>query len=126
MAFLQAHYWREQYLGQRKPIVVDSNCDEVTLKVNGKVVGTLKPSAANNHSVTFEGVAVERGTIAVEGRKGAQLAVYAVTMAGKPARVVLTPSAKTIVADRAGVALLYAAIADAARLPVLRALPTLT
>ena len=43
MAYILPHYWREEYLGQRKPIVVDSNCESVTLKVNGETIGTAQP-----------------------------------------------------------------------------------
>jgi dienelactone hydrolase len=126
MAFILPHYWREQYLGQRKPVVVDSNCDEVTLKVNGETIGTRRPSSANNHSVTFENVEVRRGVLSAEGRKGADLVTYSVTMAGKPARLVLKSSADNIAADRAGIAVLSADIVDAAGVHVFGANPPLT
>jgi hypothetical protein len=48
MAFILPAWWREQYVGQRKPIAVDSNCDEVTLKVNGRT--TWRSSAARSPS----------------------------------------------------------------------------
>ena len=35
MVFIHPHFWRSQYLGQKKEIAVDSNCDTVELKVNG-------------------------------------------------------------------------------------------
>ncbi len=126
MAYILPHYWREQYLGQRKPIVVDSNCDEVTLKVNGATVGTARPSAANNHSVTFENVEIRRGTISVEGRKGGERITYSQTMAGKPARLILKASAPTIPADRSGIDILSADIVDAAGVHVYGARPPLT
>ncbi|MGA2268001.1 MAG: glycoside hydrolase family 2 TIM barrel-domain containing protein [Bryobacteraceae bacterium] len=126
MAFILPHYWREQYLGQRKPIVVDSNCDEVVLKVNGTAIGTRRPSAANNHSVTFENVEIRRGTISVEGRKGEERITYSLTMAGKPARLVLKSSADRIPADRSGIAVLSADIVDAAGVHVYGANPPLT
>jgi dienelactone hydrolase len=126
MAFVEPHFWREQYLGQKKAFVVDSNCDEVTLKVNGRAVGTERPTAANNHSVVFEGVTVERGTLTVSGRKGLEHVDYSVTMAGKPARMVLTASAKQITADRAGIAVMSADVVDAKGVHVYGASPTLT
>jgi len=126
MAYILPAYWREQYLGQRKPIIVDSNCDEVTLKVNGQAIGTQHPSTANNHSVTFEGVEIRRGTISVEGRKGDQQVTYSLAMAGKPARLVLKSSAEEITADRAGIAILSADIVDAAGVHVFGANPPLT
>jgi beta-galactosidase len=126
MAFILPHYWREQYLGQRKPITVDSNCDEVTLKVNGEVIGTRRPTAAGNHSVRFENVEIRRGVISVEGRKGTERITYAVTMAGKPARLILKTSTERIPADRAGIAVLSADIVDEAGAHVYGAAPTLT
>jgi beta-galactosidase len=126
MAFIQPHYWREQYLGQRKSFVVDSNCDEVMLKVNGATVGSAKPTPANNHSVIFENVEVRRGTISVEGRKGAAHVQYAVTMAGKPARLLLKSSPKQISADRSGIAVLSADVVDASGVHVYGASPEIT
>ena len=126
MAFIQPHYWREQYLGQRKPIVVDSNCDEVTLKVNGTPIATKQPSAGNNHSVKFDDVEVRRGVLSVEGRKGNERVTYSVTMAGRPARLVLRSSVPEITADRAGIALLSADIVDAAGVHVYGATPQLS
>lgn len=113
MAFILPHYWREQYLGQRKPIVVDSNCDEVTLSVDGAVIGTKRPSPDNNHSVTFEDVEIRRGDLSVDGRKGTERVTYSMTLAGKPEALLLRSSAHQIVADRAGIAILSADIVDA-------------
>ena len=126
MAYIVPAYWREQYAGQRKPIVVDSNCDEVTLKVNGKVIGRQQPSAANNHSVTFENVAIERGTISVEGRKGSERVVRELKMAGKAARLVLRADREALPEDRSGIAILSADIVDAAGVHVFGANPALT
>jgi len=126
MAFILPHYWREQYLGQRKSIVVDSNADVITLKVNGQAIATARPSSANNHSVTFDNVIIQRGTISVEGRKGGERVAYSITMAGKPARLVLKSSARQIPADRSGIAILSADIVDAAGVHVYGAHPDLT
>jgi len=125
MAYILPTYWRQPYVGQRKPIVVDSNCDEVTLKVNGVAIGTQKPSAANNHSVTFENVAIQRGEISVEGRKGAEAVAYKLAMAGKAARLVLKTDRQTVSADRSGIAILSADIVDAAGVHVFGANPPL-
>lgn len=126
MAYILPHYWREQYLGQRKPITVDSNGDAVTLKVNGETIGTQYPSAANNHSVTFENVEIRRGTISATGSRGGEQVTYSQTMAGKPARLVLKASDATIPADRSGIAILSADIVDADGVHVYGANPPLT
>src|SRR6185369_15446532 len=84
-----------------------------------KTVGTAKPSAANSHSVTFENVPIERGTISVNG-------LYSLTMAGKPARLVMKSSSRQIPADRSGIAVLSVDIVDAAGVHVFVANPPLT
>ena len=43
--------------------MVDSNCDEVELKVGERGCGVLKPAAANFHTVTFERVTRTRGAL---------------------------------------------------------------
>ena len=125
MAYILPDYWRERYVGQSKPMVVDSNCDEVTLKVNGETIGTARPSALNNHTVTFANVTVRRGTISVEGRKGGERVAFQLTMAGKAARLVLRSSAERIGADRGGIAVLSADIVDSAGVHVYGANPPL-
>jgi dienelactone hydrolase len=119
MAFILPTWWREQYVGQRKPITVDSNAAEVTLRVNGRAIGSAKPSAANNHSVTFDNVLIERGTISVDG-------LSSLTMAGKPARLVMKTPARQIPADHSGIAVLSVDIVDAAGVHVFGANPPLT
>lgn len=126
MAYILPEYWREQYVGQRRPIVIDSNADEVTLKVNGNVIGTLHPSDENNHTVTFDNVEVQRGTISAEGRKGGQSVTYTLTMAGRPQRLMLTSSPGKIQADRSGIAVISADIVDANGVHVYGANPPLT
>jgi beta-galactosidase len=126
MVYIVPAYWRERYLGQRKPIIVDSNCDEVVLKVNGKTVGTARPSAANNRTITFQNVEIERGTITAEGCKEGECLADSVTMAGRPAQLVLKASAEQIPADRSGIAVLSADIIDAAGVHVYGANPPLT
>jgi dienelactone hydrolase len=126
MVFVEPHFWRAQYLGRKKVFVADSNCDEITLKVNGRAVGTQWPTAANNHSVVFEDVTVERGTLTVEGKRGAETATDSVTMAGKPARLVLSASAKQITADRTGIAVMSADVVDETGVHVYGASPRLT
>ena len=126
MAFIQPHYWRSQYVGTRQQIIVDSNGDEVTLKVNGESIGTRRPTAENNHSVTFDSVEIRRGTIVAEARRGTQVATYAVTMAGAPARLVVRTAQPRIPADRSGIAIVSVDVVDSAGVHVYGASPTFT
>ena len=54
MVFIQPHFWRSQYIGQKKDIVVKSNCDKVEVKVNGVSKGFQTPDQSNFHCVTFK------------------------------------------------------------------------
>lgn len=129
MAFIHPTWWRPQYLGQRHELRVDSNCDEVELRLDGRSLGTQRPSADNAHSVVFANVEIRRGTLAVVGRKaGAWLPqpLATLTMGGVPARLVLTTAQKLISADRAGIAVLKADMVDAAGVHVYGANPPLT
>jgi beta-galactosidase len=113
MVFIHPHFWRSAYLGQSKDFIVDSNCDTVELKINGKSLGVLKPSAANLHVVTFKDVPVQAGTLSAEGRKDGKIVVNQVAMAGEPARIVLTASHQTLEAALDSVAIIKADIPDA-------------
>lgn len=94
MVFVMPHFWRNQYIGQKKDFVVDSNCPEVELFVNGKSYGVRNPGKSNNFSVTFKDIPVQTGTIevvatAVDGSKVSDKVV----MAGEPAFLTIEPTA---------------------------------
>lgn len=125
MIFIEPYLWREKYLGQKKDIMVDTNCDSVTLKVNGRVIGTLKPGPDTAHSVTFKNVPVERGALSADGTRNGQSMHYEVKMPGAPARVMLMASSPSIPAGRNGIATLSANIVDANGVHVIGANPDL-
>ena len=113
MVFIQPHFWIKQYLGQKKDIVVNSNCEKVELKVNGASKGVLTPDGSNFHSVTFKDITVENGTVTAIGTIAGKAPVTSqIIMAGEPAKIVLTGSHQTISADRGAVAILTADIQD--------------
>lgn len=90
MVHIQPHFWRSQYVGQKKDFTVDSNCDKVELFVNGKSFGTQSPTKSGNYVVTFKGVPVSEGTLeAVGTRKDGSRVVDKVVMAGVPAAIVV-------------------------------------
>ncbi|MCJ7447661.1 MAG: DUF4982 domain-containing protein [Bacteroidales bacterium] len=112
MVFIQPHFWRSQYLGQKKDIVVNSNCDRVELKVNGVSKGFQAPDETNFHSVIFEDVAIEKGTLSAVASKGGKTVTAQIIMAGEPAKIVLSGSHQKIKADRGSVAIITADIVD--------------
>lgn len=94
MVFIMPHFWRSQYIGQKKDFTVDSNCEQVELFVNGKSQGILYPTKQNNYNVTFKDILVEQGTIeAVASRKDGTRVADKVVMAGEPAALTIVPTA---------------------------------
>jgi beta-galactosidase len=89
IVFIQPHFWRTRYLGQKKDIVVHSNCDKVELKVNGVTKGTLSPTAENFRTVVFRDISVEKGTISAMAVKGGKAVSTKIVMADVPARIVV-------------------------------------
>lgn len=69
IAFIHPHFWTKTYLGTRQDIVVDSNCEEVELWVEGKSVGKRRPSWQNFFTVTFANVPISDGELKVTGKR---------------------------------------------------------
>jgi beta-galactosidase len=113
MAFIEPHYWRSQYLGQKRDFTVFSNCEKVEMKVNGVSKGTLIPDQANFHAVTFKDISVEKGTISVTGTAAGKTVTSQVILAGEPARIVIKASESKINAGRSSVVIVTADIIDA-------------
>jgi hypothetical protein len=112
MVFIMPHFWRSQYLGQKKDITVFSNCDKVELKVNGTSKGILNPDDSNFHTVTFRDVTIEQGTIVATGTNNGASVSSQVVMASDPARIALSTMQKKVPADRSAVAIITADITD--------------
>lgn len=92
-------------------VQVYSNCDEVELFLNEKSLGLVKKPAddsAREWNVTFE-----EGTIKAIGKNnGKVVAQEAFTSAGKPAKIILTPSASTLANNWDDVSFVTATIVD--------------
>jgi beta-galactosidase len=112
MVFIQPHYWRSQYIDQMKDIVVNSNCDKVELFVNGVSKGYKLLDQSNFHSVTFNNVLIEAGTISAVASKEGKSVKTEIIMAQRSARIVLTASQNKITADRGTVVIITADILD--------------
>jgi beta-galactosidase len=112
MVFIRPHFWRSQYLGQQKDIIVNSNCDKVELLVNGEIKGTKIPSQSDFNSVTFNNITVEAGSLTAIGTRDGKTIKKEIVLAGKPAKLLITGSHRRIPADRASVAIIMADIVD--------------
>ncbi len=76
-----------------------SNCPEVTLTLNGKVIGTKKSSDAVDGILKWE-VPFESGTLKAVGRaNGSDVSDYTLQTAGAPSRIELLPDAAQLSAD---------------------------
>jgi beta-galactosidase len=112
MVFIQPHCWRSQYLGQQKDIVVNSNCEKVELLVNGVSKGYKLLDQSNFHSVTFNNILVETGTLTVLATRGGKTIKREVVLAGRAAKLILRGSHNKIIADRSSVIIISADILD--------------
>jgi|WetSurMetagenome_2_1015567.scaffolds.fasta_scaffold25973_1 beta-galactosidase len=112
MVFIQPHHWRSIYIDQLKDIVVNSNCDKVELFVNGSSKGYKLLDQTNFHSVTFNNIHVEAGTITAVATKDGKSVKTEIVMAERPAKIVLTGSHNKIWADRGSVVIITADIKD--------------
>jgi beta-galactosidase len=77
-----------------------ANCPEVTLTLNGKVIGTKKLSEAERGVLNWQ-VPYETGTLKAIGRdeNGRELCNYALQTAGEPARIELLPDTTSLRAN---------------------------
>lgn len=118
MVFIHPHPWQAKNLGKAMEITVDSNCDEVELKVNGRSVGVKKPIATGFFTVTFPGVKIEKGALEAVGRRDGKTIATRIEMSDEPARLTLRASHPTMAASRDSVIVLTADVVDAAGIPV--------
>ncbi|MFD0675701.1 MULTISPECIES: glycoside hydrolase family 2 protein [unclassified Paenibacillus] len=112
MVYIHPYYWMDRYIGQKRQIVINSNCDELELYINGNTVGKQKPGPNNDFTVIYEGVPIEQGTIQAIGSRGEHTVTSIVTMSGPPAKIVAEPYFREIAADRSGLALIRVDIVD--------------
>jgi hypothetical protein len=121
MVWIMPHYWRSRYLGEKKDMVVDANCETVELFVNGRSKGILKSNSSNFQSVTFKNIEIERGEIKAVGRKAGKEVVATIQMAGEPAQLSIKASHASVPAARNSVVIVTADILDKNGHPVLGA-----
>ncbi|MBR6642360.1 MAG: DUF4982 domain-containing protein [Lachnospiraceae bacterium] len=97
-----ANYWTSD---SQDNVTVMSNCDEVELYVNNKLISRMKPNVYMNlpHPMfEFENVIYEAGEIVAIGYVGeAEVARYTRRTPQKAAKLILTPDYDRIVADGA-------------------------
>jgi hypothetical protein len=112
MVFIHPHNWTPKYLGKKKDIIVNSNCERIELFVNDEKVGEASPDYENYFTVTFSNIQVIKGTIKAVGIKEGKKVENRVTMSGDPQRLKLTVSHDEIVAGKNGMAIVTADIVD--------------
>lgn len=112
MAWIMPHNWRRRYLGQKRDIMVDANCDKVELFVNGKSKGVKYPTTDNFHSVVFRNIEVVDGELKAVGTKKGNTVSTVLNMTGQPAQLKLTASHTGIKAARNSVVIITADIVD--------------
>ncbi|MCK4815528.1 DUF4982 domain-containing protein, partial [bacterium] len=112
MAFIHPHFWQKKYIGTKQDIVINSNCEEVTLFVNQKEVGTKYPGKENFHIIHFEDVLVEQGVLRAVGKKHNEVYEFVLPMAGKPERLRLSASHDEIQATRNSIVAITADAVD--------------
>lgn len=118
MVFVHPHMWKREFIGEKRTVRVDSNCDRVELLVNGRSLGVRYPDASNFHTVEFEDVTVEDGIITAVAWRGEKRVEDSVRMAGEPYRIVLSATPDRIPADRSGISVITAYVVDKAGTPV--------
>ena len=84
MVYIHPYVWTARYLGQKKEVVVDSNCETVELQVNGRSIGILNPSLDQANVVRFENVPIGEGVLTAIGKRGDETVTNSVVMAGPP------------------------------------------
>ncbi len=112
MVFTEPHYWQSKYLGQKRDIVVYSNCDKVELMVDGNILASKVPNDANMHRVIFKDITISKGILSATGTKKGNSITDKVFMEGEPARVRVSSSHSKFPADRASIAIITADITD--------------
>ncbi len=104
-----------------------ANCPEVELSLNGRVIGTKRPSEAVNAVLRWR-VPFEPGTLTAVGRdaNGRELCQYALQTAGSASRIELLPDSTRLRADGKGVCQVEFRIVDEKGVRVPDAAPEVT
>ena len=123
---IHGHHWRKENIGRKRDLILDSNCDEVELFVNGKSHGIKHPMEKRYKTVTFEEVPIEDGLLEAVGRKNGKEIRHSIQMPGDPAIIRLESSHDKIPAGRDGTAIIMAHITDKDGNPIMDAMNTLT
>lgn len=126
MVFIHKHNWVPEYLGQKKNITVNSNCEKVELFCNNQKIGEKYPDYTNYYTVEFENVTVQEGTLRVEGKSRGKTVEDKVMLHGKPALLSLSVSHTRLTAGKSDVALVTADVTDMKGNRIIQAHPPLT
>ncbi len=112
MAFVHNHVWQEKYIGTKQNIIIDSNCDKVTLFVDGEKIGDRMPAKEDFYVVMFDSVMVRKWDLTVVGQKQKKSYGFVLPMAGKPCGLRLKSSHNEITAKRNSVVIVTVDVVD--------------
>ena len=118
--FLQSHYWRREFLGTSKDIVVDSNCPTVELRAGGELIGRKSPKPKDNNTLLFERVDVVDAALAATciAREHDIVASHVVPMPGPARGLRLRASHDVLASSRSELAVVEVEAVDAHDNPV--------
>jgi len=110
--FIHPHYWRSQYIGQTKNLVMDSNLDEVEIFVNGSSKGIYYPNKTEFNSLEIKDIKIEEGTLTARGKKDGKTMEVELRMPAAPHKIMLASTHHELPADRSGLAAVTAYVLD--------------
>jgi len=123
---IHGHHWSKKNIDRSLDLIIDSNCDDVELFVNGKSKGIKHPMKNRYRTITFEGIEIEDGLLEAVGTKDGKEIRQSIIMPGEPARIRLESSHTKIPAGRNGNAIIMAQITDKDGNPIMDAMNSLT
>ncbi|MFW5980596.1 MAG: glycoside hydrolase family 2 protein [Halanaerobiaceae bacterium] len=110
--YVHPYDWTQRYIGQKRDLKVNSNCDYVELKVEGRSLGKKYPSEENDYTVIYKKIKVKNTPLIAEGVRNKKLVTRKLEMPGDPHQIVLSTDHKEITADRTGISLIKVDIVD--------------
>lgn len=110
--FMQPHHWKKKNIGKKKTIVVDSNCDSISLFVNKKMIRTLYPGITGFNSVEVNDLTVQDAELRAIGYHKDTILERTLRILGKPFRIRLESTHDRLVSEKNNLAIVTAYVED--------------